>query len=92
MKIWGLAGLAAIGMLSGCASLAPQPLSAVDVTTQAQQDRQTAALGVDPITGPVRLEEAIARALKYNLQRRTRMMEEALAVSQLDVSQYDMLP
>ena len=92
MKIWGLAGLAGMIVLSGCASLVPQPFSAADVASQAQQDRQTAALGVEPIIGPVRLEEAIARALKYNLQRRTRMMEEALAVSQLDVGQYDMLP
>jgi outer membrane protein TolC len=51
-----------------------------------------AAAEVEPIRGPISLEEAIARALKYNLDRRTKMMEEALALSQLDVSRYDMLP
>jgi outer membrane protein TolC len=38
------------------------------------------------------LAEAMARALKYNLDHRTRMMEEALAIGQLDLSRYDMLP
>jgi len=47
---------------------------------------------VIPIKAPLSLEEAIARALKYNLERRSRMMEEAIALNQLDVSHYDMLP
>ena len=34
----------------------------------------------------------MARALKYNLDRRSKMMEEALAMGQLDVSKFDMLP
>ena len=36
--------------------------------------------------------QALARALKYNLDRRAKMMDEALAFKQLDVSHYDMLP
>lgn len=47
---------------------------------------------VEPITGALTLDEALARALKYNLDRRVRMMEEALAFKQLDVSSLDMLP
>jgi outer membrane protein TolC len=47
---------------------------------------------VEPIKGPLTLDEAMARALKYNLDRRARLMEEALALNQLDVSQLDMLP
>ena len=47
---------------------------------------------VEPITGPLTLDQALARALKYNLERRAKMMEEALALNQLDVSHYDMLP
>jgi outer membrane protein TolC len=58
----------------------------------AAEDRRTALADIEPIRGPVSLEEAIARALKYNTERRTRMMEEALALNQLDVSKYDMLP
>src|SRR6185436_12639118 len=54
-------------------------------------DRQTAQTGIEPIMAPLSLQEAIARGLKYNLERRTRMMEEAIALNQLDVSKYDML-
>ncbi|MEM8827185.1 MAG: TolC family protein, partial [Pseudomonadota bacterium] len=43
-------------------------------------------------TGPVGLYEAMARALKYNLDYKVEMMEEALKVQALDVTTFDMLP
>ncbi|MDO8777123.1 MAG: TolC family protein [Burkholderiaceae bacterium] len=78
--------------LAGCATVDTQPLSAAEIKDQAQADRRASQRDVEPIKGPLSLEEAIARGLKYNLERRTRMMEEAIAFNQLDVSQYDMLP
>jgi outer membrane protein TolC len=84
-------GLAAV-LLAGCASITPKALPADEVRSQAAADRAKAAAGVEPIRGPVSLDEAIARALKYNLERRVKLMEEALAVSQTDLSKYDMLP
>lgn len=78
--------------LAGCASVAPQPVATSEIVAQAKADRETAQVDVEPIKGPVGLDDAIARALKYNLERRTRMMEEALALNQLDVGRYDMLP
>lgn len=78
-------------LLAGCA-VTPRPLGGDEVRNQAQQDREQAAAGVEPVRGAVSLEEAIARALKYNLDRRVKMMEEALARSQVDLSNYDMLP
>jgi outer membrane protein TolC len=83
---------ALIVLLSGCASITPKAIPAAELQKQAAADRAAASAQVEPIRGPVTLEEAIARALKYNLDQRTRIMEEALAVSQLDVSRYDMLP
>ncbi|MCE2681019.1 MAG: TolC family protein [Burkholderiales bacterium] len=47
---------------------------------------------VEPIVAPLTLNEALARALKYNLDRRTKLMEESLALGQLDVAKFDMLP
>jgi outer membrane protein TolC len=79
-------------ILSGCASLHPQPLTANEISGIAAQNRQQAQKDVEPLQGPLSLEEAIARAIKYNLDRRTRLMEEALAQGQLDVGKYDMLP
>lgn len=57
-----------------------------------QQDQRAMRLASEPISAPLTLDEALARALKYNLDRRAKMMEEALALRQLDVSNYDMLP
>ena len=72
-------------LLSGCASLAPEPLTAPEIAAASAADRQAMQQDIEPLVGPLSLEEAIARALKYNLERRTRVMEEAIAAGQLDV-------
>ena len=48
--------------------------------------------GQDPVDGPIDLYEAMARALKYNLDYRVKLMEKAIARQQLRSSYYDMLP
>lgn len=87
-----LATSAAVAALSGCASfqIAPVPLTEATLTTAA--DRQALQKGVEPISAPLTLDEAMARALKYNSERRVRMMEESLALGQLDLTKFDMLP
>lgn len=90
LRLWGVIGAGAL--LSGCASFTAQPLSADDIKTQVQADRQTLARDVAPVSGPVPLEEAIARAIKYNAGQRLRAMEEAVAQGTYDVSTFDMLP
>ncbi len=79
-------------LVAGCASVRPSPLTQDEIAATNQQDRKSARADIEPIVGALTLEEAIARALKYNLERRSRMMEETLAMGQLDVSHYDMLP
>ncbi len=76
----------------GCASVSPTALEGSALAKANAADRSAMRKGVEPIDGPLTLEEALARALKYNLDRRTRMMEETLALGQLDVSRYDTLP
>jgi outer membrane protein TolC len=83
---------AAVLALSGCSTLAPKPLIAAELAPANQADREAIHQNVQPVVGALTLDEAMARALKYNLDRRTKMMEEALALNQLDVSTYDMLP
>lgn len=78
--------------LSACGTIQPLPLTPQGLAEQAAADRAAAQRDVEPISGELTLEEALARALKYNLDRRARMMEEALAFQQLDVAHYDMLP
>ncbi len=87
-----LALAAAVMALSACSALAPVPLTAQELAPANQADQQAMRKDVDAINGPLSMDEAIARALKYNLDRRAKMMEEALALNQLDVTQFDMLP
>lgn len=84
--------VAAALALSACSSIAPKPLTAAALRNANDLDRRAIRQDVQPITGPLTLDEAIARALKYNLDRRAKLMEEALALNQLDVTHYDMLP
>jgi outer membrane protein TolC len=51
-----------------------------------------AQAGVEPITHPVTLEEAMARAVKYNLNERARRIEQAIALNVWDAGNYDLLP
>lgn len=46
----------------------------------------------EPVTAPIGLYDAMARALKYNLESRLKVMENALAQQQLELAHYDMLP
>lgn len=87
-----ISALTSVLLLTGCMSLSPEPLDKNTLKDQARQDAITAQQDVAPITGPLTLEEAIARALKYNLDSRSRQMEEALALNQFDVGNFDMLP
>lgn len=78
--------------VSGCSNVQPKPIDKSEVVAQSKVDRAEAHKGVEPVQNALTLEEAVARALKYNLERRSKMMEEALAMNQFDVSKYDMLP
>lgn len=87
-----LLALAPTLLLGACASLKPEPLTAPEIAATAAADRQAAMKGVEPLAGPLSLEEAIARAIKHNLARRTKLMEEAVAHGQFEAGQYDMWP
>ncbi|MDQ7744960.1 TolC family protein [Hydrogenophaga pseudoflava] len=87
----GLIVSAVLG-LTACAQLTPPALTDADVASTSQADRSAMARDVEPIMSPLTLEEAMARALKYNLDRRAKLMEEAVALRQLDLTRYDMLP
>lgn len=77
--------------LSGCA-IRPTPFTEAERAQSAHADRTAMFANQPPLTGPVTLEEAMARAIRFNLDHRLKMMEEALAQKQLDVANFDMLP
>ena len=86
-----LAAALATLLLGGCA-IHPRPLTVDQRAATLQADQQAMFAAQTPVSGPITLDEAMARALKYNLDNRVKMMEEALAQRQLDLSNFDLLP
>lgn len=76
---------------SGCA-ISPKPVTTHDVQTRVTADQTKIYAGQEPIRAPIHFEEAVARALKYNLDYRLKLMESALASGQAELVTYDMLP
>ena len=85
-----LLGLIAI-VVAGCA-VEPTVIDRQAMSIELVEDRVVAQTDVIPMEGSLSLEEAIARAIKYNLDHRVRLMEQAIARGELDLSRYDMLP
>lgn len=85
-----LAAAAAI-LLAGCI-VHPHPLTDAERSAEAAVDRQAMFAGQEPLTHPLTLQEAYARALKYNLDRRAKLMEQAVAYDGLAVGNFDLLP
>ncbi|MUM78525.1 TolC family protein [Pseudodesulfovibrio sp. F-1] len=79
-------------LLSACAVSKPPALSHEDMITLAAADHATMFSSQEPILGPVTLEEAVARAIKYNLQHRQALMERALASNLTDIRHFNLLP
>lgn len=78
--------------LTGCGSLQPVPYTQDEVKERVTQDRLQMYADQEPITGPINFHEAAARALKYNLDYKLKLMENALSKSLKEVSTYEMLP
>jgi multidrug efflux system outer membrane protein len=83
--------IVAIIDLSSCA-IKPIPLTAEEVRARVKEDRGVLTKDQEPVSGPIDLYEAMARALKYNLDARVELMHKMLAQTQLDLSHYAMLP
>ncbi|NQV99469.1 MAG: TolC family protein [Rhodospirillales bacterium] len=78
-------------VLSGCA-VSPTPLTLAEHGERVNGDTVSLFADQDPVTGPISLEEALARAVKYNLDHRLKVMENALAGHQLTSANLNMLP
>ncbi len=87
-----LATTLAVITLAGCANLKPEALQDAAIVQQAKTVKEQQASAVEPISGPLTLEEAIARAIKYNAERQVRILEEAMAYGTMDLANFDMLP
>lgn len=70
----------------------PQPLNEEDNISRFLGDKADLAQLQDAPCGPVSVQEAIARSLKYNLDNRLAQMEEAFSLDQLSAAKLQMLP
>ena len=77
--------------MSGC-TIWPQALTGPERQAEAERDLARMYGEQAPLKHALTLHEALARALKYNLDARVKVMEEALAADDLDLSRYDLLP
>lgn len=82
--------IATIG-LAGC-SFMPQPITADEQQDLLAKDRIQAVKEVEPVGSVLTLNEAVARGLKYNLDHRSKMLEQAIALGTYDLSKWDMMP
>ncbi len=76
---------------AGCA-IHPQTLSFTELADFAQDKHWRVTIDQEPVSGAVGLYEAMARALKYNLDHHVELMEISLRQRQLDLAHYSLLP
>ena len=70
----------------------PIPLTQSEIKEQSRLDNEAVTFGQEEVSGPISLYEAIARALKYNLDFHLELQEKILARRELELSRYEMLP
>lgn len=85
-----LMGLLAVGV-AACA-VKPQPLTQDEIVSFSADRLARVTANQEPLHGKVDLYEAMARAIKYNLDARVEATEASLRLAEADYGQYDMLP
>ncbi len=77
--------------IAGCA-ITPDPLGDAELSTLADASLARITADQEPVSGAIDLYEAMARALKYNLDRRVEEMNAAVRIRELDLAHYSLLP
>ncbi len=78
-------------LVSGCA-IQPEPLTAEDLSVFAADKQARVTAEQEPLAGQLTLDEAMARALKYNLDKEVEVMHAIVAEQQLRVAHFSLLP
>lgn len=77
--------------LTAC-SVTPTPMTFDQKLALVESDRAAMFKDQEPVVKPITLEEAMARAVKYNLQERLALMEKLAQDNLLGLKSFDMLP
>ena len=80
-----------ISALAGCA-IEPKVMTPPDKEALRSEDVFRAFKDVIPADAHMTMTEAVARGLKYNMEFRSKQMEQAIAMGTHELSKYDMLP
>ena len=75
--------------VSGC-TIGPNALTGPERQAEAERDLARMYGEQAPLTHPLTLHDAFARAVEYNLDGRVKVVEEALARDDFDLSRYDL--
>ncbi len=79
-------------LLSACSAFEPKPYTEEEMRQRVIEDQARMYKEQEPVNGPITFYEASARALKYNLDYRLKLLESALASDLRDVTSHEMLP
>ncbi len=90
---WMLAVTTAMStsLVGGCA-ISPLELSQDELSVIASEKLASVTAGQEAVSGPVDLYEAMARALKYNLDHQVELAEQAVRERELHLSHFSLLP
>jgi outer membrane protein TolC len=91
MKTFTFALMLSAGLLAGC-SVKPDLLKDEEINSFVSKNAAGLVADQEPVSGSIGLYEAMARALKYNLDYKVEMMSATLAARAADVKSADMLP
>lgn len=83
--------LGAVFAISGCA-VQPVMLNPEELREAVRSDVDRLTQQRDEITGAISLDEAIARAVRNNRDRKLKVLESALAHQQIELARHDLLP
>ncbi|MBU2710123.1 TolC family protein [Zooshikella harenae] len=77
--------------LGGCV-VTPEPINPEKTAQRVMNDIDQMFKEQIPVSGEVSLYEAMARAVKYNIDHRLKMLSQVVKNRELDLSKYDLLP
>ena len=81
-----------LGVVQSSCSVSPTPYSEFELDLKASENLSEVTADQEEITKPIDLYEAMARALKYNLNYRVEAEQTLLRIADLDLAHYAQLP
>ncbi|MEO0328861.1 MAG: TolC family protein [Pseudomonadota bacterium] len=79
-------------LLAGCTTLTPTKVTNGEVAEFASEKLDNVTKNQEPVSGPIGLYEAMARALKYNRDFQVEIANKTLRARELEIASYKDLP